>query len=145
MMFFTGELARQPASGHCLFHCFNYSVKKQATAEEALMLRSLLACYMEENKAMILPNGLSIEQIILSDKDFEKHAVDKNSHPSFNSYLHNLQDGTKIYGGQLEIFCLSNMLQKSVIIFQHLERNGRHFLSPMTIRFIIPMTKTPKP
>lgn len=126
---FTGEVARQPGDGHCLFHCFNYFLHKEATLEQALMLRTSLASYMEENRDMILPNGGSLEDLIVTDKDVERHSVDENGRPNFNIYLHNLRDGTKIYGGELEIFCLSNMLQKTVILFHDVEINGQHFFA----------------
>ena len=64
------------------------------------MLGTSLASYMEENRDMILPNGGSLEDLIVTDKDVERHSVDEKGRPNFNIYLHNLRDGTKIYGGE---------------------------------------------
>jgi len=128
-VFFTGEVARQPGDGHCLFHCFNYFLHKEATVEQALMLRTSLAGYMEENRDMIMPSGASLEELIITDKDVERNAVDKHGRPNFNIYLHNLRDGTKIYGGEIEIFCLANMFQKTVVLFHDVERKGKHFFA----------------
>jgi hypothetical protein len=128
-VFFTGEVARQPGDGHCLFHCFNYFLRKEVTVEQALMLRKSLAGYMDENRDMIMPSGASLEELIITDKDVERHAADKNGRPKFDIYLHNLQEGTKIYGGVIEIICLANMFQKIVILFHDVERNGEHFFA----------------
>ena len=127
---YSGKIVPQPGDGHCLFHSIIYSTShKISTVEQALQLRRELAQYMAANRTTILPGGISLEETILTDSDVARHSIGENGQPCFNTYLMSLCDGTKIYGGVVEIDCLSKMLNTSIVVFQRVQIDGKLYFA----------------
>lgn len=133
---YSGNIVPQPGDGHCLFHSIFYArTKKASTVDEALGLRRQLSLYMADHaKEKAGDVELTLEEAILSDTDIMRHALDETGKPCFNTYLNNLCQGSKIYGGAVEISCLSQMLNTSIIVFQKVQRDGKVYFAANELR-----------